>query len=65
MGEVVEFEESLLPRLCAHSLAFLDKMCRERIDSPFRKLLAACFAGVLISITRVVQLWPSLEVLKD
>lgn len=56
VGKVVQLEKSLLPVPKRYSRTFFDEMCSETVDSSLREFLSACFAGMLISITRVFEL---------
>ncbi len=61
----MECKNSLASVMSIHSLAFFDKVCSETIDSSFGEFFAASFAGMFVSVTRIVELGTSLKVLED
>ena len=61
VGKVIQLEKSLLPVSERYSRTFFDEMCSETVDSSLGEFLSACFAGMLISITRVFELLAAFE----
>ena len=51
--------------LVSHCDAFLQDVCGETVDSTLGELFAASFAGMFVTVARVVQLGATLEVLED
>lgn len=48
-----------------NGLAFLDQVVGQAIDAPFGKFLATGLAGMLVAITRILELGTSNEELED
>jgi hypothetical protein len=61
----VESKKNALAVPKRNGLAFLDQVVGQAIDAPFGKFLSAGLAGMLVAITRILELGTSNEELED